>query len=271
MRRRILLCAIAAIGATLLHAQSYVFEAASVKPARPDNPPGQGLSRAPGGRFTAVNAPLRFLILYAYQLQGHQLVGAPDWIANERFDIVAKMEGDPPSIVTSGPDPMRLAMRALLADRFGFVSHQETRELDIYALTMARPGGGPGRGLKPSPEDCATMAARARAAAPPPNPDGAPPFICGQSLGRGVIRFGGYPLSLFANGLSQTVGRAVVDRTGLPGNWAFDLKYAAEPSPDSDAPSLFTAIQEELGLKLEATKGPVDVLVIDRVQRATPD
>ena len=83
-------------------AQSYAFEAASVKPARPDNPPGQGVSRAPGGRFTAVNAPLRFLIMYAYQLQGHQLVGAPEWIANERFDIVAKMEGDPPTIVTSG-------------------------------------------------------------------------------------------------------------------------------------------------------------------------
>jgi uncharacterized protein (TIGR03435 family) len=76
---------------------------------------------------------------------------------------------------------------------------------------------------------------------------------------------------LFANGPSQNLGRAVVDRTGLTGNWTFDLTYAAEPGPDSDAPSLFTAIQEELGLKLESTKGPVDVLVIDSVQRPTPD
>jgi len=76
---------------------------------------------------------------------------------------------------------------------------------------------------------------------------------------------------MFANGLSQTVGRAVVDRTGLTGNWAFELTYAPELSPDSDAPSLFTAIQEQLGLKLEATKGPVDVLVVDRVERPTPD
>jgi uncharacterized protein (TIGR03435 family) len=106
--------------------------------------------------------------------------GAPDWIANERFDIVAKMEGDPPSIVTTGPERV-------------------------------------------------------------------------------------------ANGLSQIVGRTVVDRTGLTGNWAFELTYSAEPSPDSDAPSLFTAIQEQLGLKLEATTGPVDVLVVDRVQRPTPD
>ena len=271
--RRALAIAFAVCGATSLFAQTYTFEAASIKPARPDNPPGQGMSRAPGGRFNAVNAPLRFLIMYAYQLQSHQLVGAPEWSANERFDIVAKMEGDPPSIVTSGTDPFRLAMRSLLVDRFGLVAHPETRELDIYALTMARPGGQPGRGLKQSPEDCATMAARARAAGPTPapTPDGQPPFICGSSLGRGRIRFAGYPLSLFASGLSPNLGRAVVDRTGLTGNWAFELTYAPEPSPDSDAPGLFTAIQEQLGLKLESTKGPVDVLVIDRVERPTPD
>ena len=115
------------------------------------------------------------------------------------------------------------------------------------------------------------MAAAARAAAPAPGPDGSPPFICGQSFGQGRIRFAGYPLSLFANGLSLNLGRAVVDRTGLTGNWAFELTYAPELSPDSDAPSLFTAIQEELGLKLESTKGPVEVLVIDSVQRPTPD
>jgi uncharacterized protein (TIGR03435 family) len=76
---------------------------------------------------------------------------------------------------------------------------------------------------------------------------------------------------VFANGLSQNVGRAVVDRTGLTGNWAFELTYAAEPGPDSDAPSLFTALQEQLGLKLESAKGPVEVLVIDSVRRPTPD
>jgi uncharacterized protein (TIGR03435 family) len=263
--------AVVLLGAASLLAQSYTFEVASVKRANPDNPPGQGLSRAPGGRFNAVNAPLRFLILYAYQLQAYQLIGAPDWIATERFDIVAKMEGDPPSIVTTGPDPMRLATRTLLADRFGLVVRSETRELDIYALTIAKSAAQLGRALKPSPEDCSVIAARAKAAAPAPSADGTPPFICGQSLAPGRIRFGGYPLSLFANGLSQIVGRAVVDRTGLTGNWAFELTYAAEPSPDSDAPSLFTAIQEQLGLKLEPTTGPVDVLVVDRVQRPTPD
>lgn len=257
--------------ATVASAQSFSFEAASVKPARPDNPQGfQGVSRPPGGRFTAANAPLRFLIVYAYQLQAYQLIGVPEWIADERYDIVARMEGDPPSIVTSGVDPIRLALRTMLADRFGLVAHRETRELDIYALTMARPGQ-PGRGLKASPEDCAVMAARAKTAPPAPDADGFPPFICGQSWGQGRIRFAGYPLSLFANGLSQNVGRAVVDRTGLTGNWAFELTYAAEPGPDSDAPSLFTALQEQLGLKLESTRGPVEVLVIDSVRRPTPD
>jgi uncharacterized protein (TIGR03435 family) len=268
--RHLILAVLAA--ASVASAQSFSFEAASVKPARPDNPQGfQGVSRPPGGRFTAVNAPLRFLILYAYQLQGYQLIGAPEWIADQRYDIVARMDGDPPSIVTSGVDPIRLAARALLADRFGLVVHRETRELDVYALTMARPGGPPGRGLKASPEDCAVMAARAKAGPPAPDADGFPPFICGQWLGRGRIQFAGYPLSVFANGLSQNVGRAVVDRTGLTGNWTFELTYAAEPGPDSDAPSLFTALQEELGLTLESTKGPVEVLVIDSVRRPTPD
>ena len=269
---RFVVAAIVVIAITSALAQSYVFEAASVKPASPDNPPGQGLSRAPGGRFTAVNVPVRFLILYAYQLQAHQLIDVPDWTANERFDIVAKMEGDPPSIVTAGPDPMRLATQALLADRFGLRVRREMRELDIYALTMANAGGQPGRALKPSSEDCAAMAARARTTGPVRVPtDGEPPFLCGQQFGRGRIRFAGYPLTLFANGLSQTVGRAVVDRTGLAGNWAFDLTYAPEPSPDSDAPSLFTAIHEELGLKLEPTKGSVEVLIVENVQRPSPD
>jgi uncharacterized protein (TIGR03435 family) len=266
---RLFATSVAALTATSVLAQAYAFEAASVKPARSDNPSFQGVSRPPGGRFTAVSAPLRFLILYAYRLQGDQLVGAPDWIANERFDIVAKMEGDPPSIVTTGPDPIRLATQRLLADRFGLLVHRETRELDIYALTMARPAGQPGRALKPSPDDCAVMAARARASAP--RTDGPVPFVCGQNVGPGRIRFAGYPISQFANGLSQMVGRAIVDRTGLTGNWAFELTYAPEPSPDSDEPSLFTAIQEQLGLKLEATKGPVEVLVIDRVERPGPD
>jgi uncharacterized protein (TIGR03435 family) len=176
-----------------------------VKRASPDNPPGQGIQRAPGGRFNAVNAPLRFLITYAFQIQNYQLVGGPDWIANERFDIVAKMEGDPPSIVTAGVDPLRMATRALLADRFNLVMRRETRALDIYALTIARPGGKPGASLMPSAEDCAATAAAARNASAPAR-GGEPAFICGMQLGAGRIRFGGYPLTLLANGWRIRLG-----------------------------------------------------------------
>jgi uncharacterized protein (TIGR03435 family) len=260
------------------------FEAASVKPSNPDNPPGQGIRRQPGGRFNTVNSPVRMLITFAYQIQGYQLVGGPDWINGERYDIVAKMEGDPPAVIPgTGADHMMLATRTLLADRFKLKIHKETRELDIYALTMARPGGKPGPKLIPARGGCSPEELAARRGAPPPASGAPPPVVCGIQQGPGRIRFGNYPLSLFANGISNRVGRAVVDRTGLPGNWEFELEFAAEipqgqlppgaapPPVDPDAPNLFTAIQEQLGLKLEATKGPVEVWVIDGVDRPTSD
>ena len=260
------------------------FEAASVKPSDPQAQ-GVGIRRQPGGRFNTINTPVRTLITFAYQIQNFQLVGGPDWVGSDRFDIVAKMEGDPPAVIPgTGADHMMLAVRTLLADRFKLALRKETRELDIYALTMAKPGGKPGPALKPASGDCSPDAFAKRAGAPPPAPGGAPPPVCGMQQGPGRIRFGGYPLSLFANGISNRVGRQVVDRTGLSGNWDFELSFAAElppgaqlppgatpPPVDPDAPNLFTAIQEQLGLKLEGTKGPVDVYVIDRVEKPTPD
>lgn len=257
------------------------FEAASVKPSDPSNPPGQGIRRQPGGRFNTFNSPVRTLITFAYQIQGYQLVGGPDWINNERFDIVAKMEGDPPPVVPgTGADHMMLATRTLLADRFKLKIHMETRELDIYALTMARPGGKPGPKLAPARGGCSPEELAARRGA---GSGGLPPPVCGIQHGPGRIRFGNYPLELFARSISDRVGRAVVDRTGLTGNWEFEIEFQAEVPPgqlppgaapppiDPDAPSLFTAIQEQLGLKLEATKGPVEVWVIDSVERPTTD
>jgi len=231
-----------------------------------------------------ISTPVRQLIIFAYQIQSYQLVGGPDWIANERYDITAKMEGDPPPVAPgTGADHMMLATRSLLADRFKLLVRRETREMDIYALTMARPGGKPGPALKPASGDCSpeAFAARRGAPPPPPGPGGMPAVVCGIMQGPGRIRFGGYPLSLFATGISNQVGRAVVDRTGLAGNWDFDLTYAPDlqgqlvngqpVAVDPDAPSLFTAVQEQLGLKLDSTKGPVEVLVIERVERPTPD
>jgi len=259
------------------------FEAASVKPSEAKNP-GIGIRRQPGGRFNTFNAPLKLLITFAYQIQDYQLTGGPGWISSDRFDIVAKFPGDPPPIVPgSGADHMMLAMRTLLADRFKLVVHRETRQLDIYALTMVKPGQ-PGPAMKPAnAEDCSPATLAARRGGPPPAP-GTPFPVCGIQQGPGRIRFGGFPLSLFASGISNRLGRSVVDRTGLSGNWNFELTFAAEvpppgalppgvdpPAVDPNAPDLFTAVREQLGIKIDSAKGPVEMLVIDSVSQPTAD
>jgi bla regulator protein blaR1 len=259
------------------------YEAASVKPNK-EGGQGSSIRRQPGGRLTATNFPLRALITFAYQIQGFQLVGDPSWIRNENFDIVAKMEGDPPPVMPgTGPDPHMVAMRTLLAERFKLVVHRETREMDIYALVLARPDGKPGPGLKPTTTDCPALMAAARGG-PPPGPPPGPnsPVTCGMRGFPGRLVVNSMPLSLFANNLSGQVQRVVVDRTGLSGGWDFEITYAPEqplnpppgvefPAADPNAPSLFTAIQEQLGLKLQSTKGAVEVLVVDSIERPTSD
>jgi uncharacterized protein (TIGR03435 family) len=259
------------------------YEAASVKPNK-SGEQGSSIRRQPGGRLTSTNMPLRALITFAYQLQPFQLVGDPDWIRNENFDIVAKMEGDPPPVAPgSGPDPHMLAMRTLLADRFKLTVHRETREMDIYALVLARPDSAPGPNLRRTTTDCEALMAANRGGPPPQAPGPNAPFQCGMRGTFGRLVANSMPLGLFANNLSGRMQRVVVDRTGLTGNWDFELTFAQEPPQgplppgvelppaDPNAPSLVTAIQEQLGLRLQSTKGPVEVLVVDAVERPTPD
>jgi uncharacterized protein (TIGR03435 family) len=259
-----------------------VYEAASVKPNK-EGGRGSSIRRQPGGRLTATNFPLRALITFAYQLQPFQLAGDPDWLRNEFFDIVAKMEGDPPPTMPGmGPDPHMVAMRTLLADRFKLAVHRETREMDIYALVLNRPDGTLGPNLKRTTTDCEALM-KANRGGPPPTPPGPnAPFLCGMRGTPGKLSVNAMPMSLFASNLSGQVQRIVVDRTGLTGGWDFEISYAQErpanpppgvefPPADPDAPSLFTAIQEQLGLKLQSTKGPVEVLVVDHVERPTSD
>jgi len=260
-----------------------VFEVASIKANKSGDTNGM-LRRQPGGRINATNMPLRPLIQFAYTLAPYQLVGGPGWMAGERYDIVAKMEGNPSPVAPgAGPDPAQLALRGLLEDRFKLKVHRETREMDIYALVMAKPRGSPGPNLKPTTQDCAAAAAAAQRGAPPP-PGSNVPF-CGIQGGPGRIKFGGLPVSAFGQAFSGQAGRMVVDRTGLNGSWDFELNFAVEgrggqiggpagqdaPAPDPNAPSFFTAIQEQLGLKLESTKGPVEVLVIDSIEHPVED
>ena len=265
---------------------AFTYEAASVKPNK-SAPQGSSIRRFPGGRLQATNMPLRALITFAYQLQPFQLVDDPAWIRNDTFDIVAKMEGDPPPVPPGqGADPHMVAMRTLLAERFKLVVHRETREMDIYALVLARPDGKLGPALTPTTQDCAAMAA-ARGGQPPATPPGPPPgpdspVVCGMRGFPGRLKAGAMPMSLLASNLSGQLQRIVVDRTRLTGAWDFEITYAPErpinpppgvefPPADPNAPSLFTAMQEQLGLRLQSTKGPVEVMVVDRIEQPTPD
>ena len=263
------------------------FEAASVKP----NNSGESdtsLRPQPSGRLTATNAPVQLFISYAYQLQQFQLQGAPSWLRSVRFDLNATLGREVPvaPVGSDQPTPLMLALRTLLAERFKLAVHWETQDLPIYALVLARPDGKLGPNMRPAAADCTALSAASAAAAkegrtlPLNTPDR---VACGMRNSAGRFQFGGNPLSLFAMGLSNQVARTVVDRTGLSGNWDFEFTFTPErvrqqtlagnaaPDVDANGPSIFTAIQEQLGLKLESTTGPVRVLVIDRVERPTPD
>jgi uncharacterized protein (TIGR03435 family) len=253
-----------------------VFEVAAVRPNKSGQIAAQ-IEEPPGGRYIATNASLRILILRAYEIPESQLVGAPDWIQTERFDVNAKLAQEPPIVPPGEPGARRLALRSLLAERFKLVVHRETRQVPMYALVMARADRKPGSMLKPSSTDCSPEAAQTRMAAAQA---GKPVGTCGTRVNSGRIQFGGRPLSDLARTFSSApdIGRNVVDRTGLTGTWDFELTYTpdrvAPPRPgqepqtfDPNLPSLFVALQEQLGLKLEPIRGPIEVLVVDRVER----
>jgi len=281
VKLRVLCAFVVVLFASGLLAQDQSFEVASVK--RNNSGDRNSLLRVlPGGRLSATNFAVRQLINFAWQLAPFQVAGGPEWINSDGYDIVAKLDGNP-GIVEPGKgliDPRQMAVRNLLADRFKLKTHIEMREMDIYALVMAKPGGAPGPKLIPSPQDCAAQAAAARGQFPPPAA-GPPPELgkayCGIFGSNGRIRFGGLNSTMLAQAFNGPAGRMVVDRTGLQGSWDFELRFIPRnrgvdaPAADPDLPDFFTAIQEQLGLKLESAKGPVEVLVIDSVERPTED
>jgi uncharacterized protein (TIGR03435 family) len=271
--------------ATIADNANPTFEVASVKPNKSGDGPNR-IGLQPGGRVTVTNMSLRSLIRFAYQFQDFQILGGPDWVGTDRFDITAKAEHDippsPPGTIGGG----QLMMRSLLSERFKLALHAEKRELPIYELVLARNDGRLGPQLKLPAVDCQAMmnAARERGAPPPAPPAGQRP-LCGLRIAPGQMMAGGFPLSQLASALSQLTQRVVVDRTGLAGNFDFELTFTPDqtmmrggpppgvtlPAIDPDGPSIFTALQEQLGLKLEPSQGPVDVLIIDRVEAPTPD
>src|ERR1051325_8839239 len=189
-----LLCVAALVVVVAAQDKEATFEVASVKANKSGD--GNGNLRGVGSdRVVATNMPVRPMITFAYQVAGYQLIGGPGWLATDRYDINAKLEAPPTSVQpfvpgSTAPNAMQLALRNLLEDRFKLRMHRETRELDIYALVMARPGGGPGPGLNPSTRDgAAAVAAAQRPGAPPFGAPGSP--FCGIAGSPGRLKFGG--------------------------------------------------------------------------------
>ncbi len=271
--RVFLIIVVSGIFATCLHGQSPsrpapAFEVASIRP----NMSGdlRTNSSIEGDRFTTINTTVRQLIRSAYQVRDLQIADAPEWIDSSRFDILAKAAAP----LKTGGVPLEL--RQLLADRFGLKVHNEIRELPIYALIVARPDGKLGSALRVvdvdrCPEVMARAEASARSGQPPASPVPSQRIECGLRSRPGTLTGGSITIEPLAQRLSEIIGRVVLDRTGLTRRFDLDLTWAPDQSPDAAGPSIFTALQEQLGLKLESTRGPVEVLVIDHIERPTPD
>jgi uncharacterized protein (TIGR03435 family) len=254
------------------------FEVASIKPSRSDET-GGSMAFQPGGRFRAVNMPAQSLVAVAYgngkALLGSQIAGAPAWLAESRFDIQATVSADVASQVVMGFGQMAPTLRALLEDRFKLKAHMETRDEPIYELVKARTDGRLGPGLRASGVDCLALVQQRRdnpsAAQPLPSPCRA-----GLKASPGMFSAGSSPIANLVPTLTTATGRMVFDRTGIAGNFIIELTWTptglpADPSSGDAPPSIFTAVQEQLGLKLESATGPVDVLVIDHIEHPTED
>ena len=272
------------------------FEVASVK----RNTSGETFVTMGGGlgRQTFVNVPVRQLIVRGYGVQPYQVVGGPSWIAGDRFDITAKAADD-----TAMDALMSVMLQSLLADRFKLRVHRETRQSDVYRLVKARSDGKLGDAIKPSTVDCSAMMGRGRPGGPGPGAGATvavpPPASraggrggpggCMMMMTPGRFESGGQPISFLANALANQLGRPVLDGTGLTGPYDLALSFMPDsggrglppgipppgapnlPPIDPNAPSLPTALQEQLGLKLESTKGPVEMIVIDSIEPPTED
>ena len=221
------------------------FEAASIKTNR-SGERGTSMRSLPGGRIEGRNRTLKLLIQNAFELQPFQIAGGPDWIDSARFDISATANRD-----VTGAERSAM-MRALLADRFKLSTHTERRDAPMYTLRLARPDGRLGPALKKAADDART----------------------GFRENEGSLTTERTSMERFVRELTSYAGRPVVDETGLAGEWALTLSWAPEAAAggdDANLASIFTAMREQLGLKLDAARGAVEMLVIDRAEKPNED
>ena len=228
------------------------FEVATVKPSARPGP--SALNKA-GSRFVATALPLRPLIMEAYRIRDFQIVGGPNWINDDPWDIEAKAASDTNLTWTESENPylagpLARMLQSLIEDRFQLKFHREAKQLSVYELTIAR--GGPK--LKRSADQTKTRVSETK-------------------LGTGFVEVPGQPFRNFVYFLGRQLDRPLIDKTGLDGLYDVTLRWTPEPAGQaegartSDLPTLFTAVQEQLGLKLESSKGAVDLFVIDSAQR----
>jgi len=233
------------------------FELASVR--RSDLPnTGGSIGVRPGGTFIARNLVIRSLIGSAYDLPPSRVLGTPLWAEQERYVIEARSEG-----LESLPQARPLLLK-LLQDRFRMEARRETRDLPVYLLQLARADGALGPRIRKNDLDCQNREARAQATATaaPGRP------VCAMTFGPGKLSAGVISIDDLVPTLAGASGRPVLNRTGVDG-W-FDVELEWAPTPDvPDAVSIFTAVQEQLGLKLESSTAPLDVVIVDRIERPT--
>jgi uncharacterized protein (TIGR03435 family) len=243
-------CAFAQTSATVANADP-AFEVATVKPAAPSPDGHTHINYPAGGRFSAINITLIYLMEWAYDMPQKQILEGPSWMGSTRFDIQATTdaETDAKLRAMSGDDfavMKRRMVQRLLEERFAMTLHRETRTLPALDLVVAKGGSK----LTDSTSN-------------------------GKSIGVSENHFNGEGLTgvLIAEQLSRIVGRVVVDKTGLTGRYDFKLRWRPDDAPvvEDSPPSLFTAIEEQLGLKLESSKEPIGVLVIDHVEAPSPN
>ena len=218
------------------------FDVASVRPSSP-NADGATSDLQPG-RFRGTNRTVEWMMRIAYGVQAAQISGGPSWLRSDGFDIMAKTEA-PEAATTKGMEvQIRPLLRQLLEDRFQLKVHRETRSAPVFSLVPAKnsPNLTPARGGEMSMQNSAAQ-------------------------GKMILEATAVSMKEIAAFLSKQLGRPVTDRTGLPGSFDIRLEWSPDPGPDSTAASIFAALQEQLGLKLETQRGTVEQIVVDSVSR----
>jgi len=252
----------------LAHAQpTPKFEVSTIKPADPDAQ-GQFIRLPSPDRISVTNMTLLDLVRFAYSEglgANLEITGGPNWLNKDRYNLEAKAEA------ATTPAELRLMLRTLLAERFALKSHPETKEVNVYSLLLARPDGQLGPKVQPWDGKC-------NGREPPPKQPKGP--RCGAFFRPDGMALEGVSMDVIADMLSTpfaNLGRPVVDRTGLTGEYTMKLEFRFMPpslngqvqAEDPLAPSLFTALQEQLGLKLQPARGNIDVLVVDQAEKPT--